>query len=222
LAVDIPGLINLTLQGVMIMSIFSQINKSVLKHINQMNSTARGTDAKTGRTVLDARGGNDKINVHQNIDGSVTVTINDKETHQFTAEEARSLEIRGGDGNDNITMTGQQLYGMPSGITIHGGNGDDRIYGGVGNDRLFGDAGNDIIAGGSGNDLVDGGLGNDSLYGQAGNDTIIGGAGGGYDYLVGGSGRDVGIGGREDYSVGIEAVPKKRFPKLTIPTISAR
>jgi Ca2+-binding RTX toxin-like protein len=225
LAVDIPGLINLTLQGVMIMSFFSHIKSAFkqLKHID-LNSTARATDAKTGKTVLDARGGNDKINVHQNIDGSVTVTINDKETHQFTAEEARCLEIKGGDGNDNITMTGQQLYGMPNNITISGGNGNDNIYGGAGNQTLNGDAGNDRIYGGSGNDRINGGEGNDSLYGQAGNDTIIGGAGGGYDYLVGGSGRDEGIGGREDYSVGIESVPKPVafLKKSVLNAISAR
>ncbi|MEJ2610086.1 MAG: calcium-binding protein [Candidatus Thiodiazotropha sp.] len=233
------------------MSLFSLLGHSLLgrhlrhrhhhhHHSVDMNSTTRTTDAKTGKTVLDARGGNDKINVHQNIDGSVTVRINDKETHQFTAEEARCLEIKGGDGNDSITMTGQQLYGMPNNITISGGKGNDKIYGGAGNqtlsggegndiitggagnDRIFGGAGNDRIFGGSGGDYINGGAGNDSLYGQAGNDTIVG--GGGYDYLVGGSGCDVGVGGREDYSVGIEKEikPHPFFKKSVLNAISAR
>ncbi|MCG8051026.1 MAG: hypothetical protein JAZ15_07475, partial [Candidatus Thiodiazotropha endolucinida] len=59
-----------------------------------------------GKTVLDAGNGDDNINVHTNFDGSVDVCVNGK-TYSFSAQEAQNLEIRGGNGNDNITMSGQ-------------------------------------------------------------------------------------------------------------------
>lgn len=87
---------------------------------------------------LDTRGGDDKIHVHQNIDGSVEVTVNGKEKHYFTAEQAKDLVIRGGRGDDTITTSGYQLYGPETHISIGGGKGDDSISGDWGNRNLFG------------------------------------------------------------------------------------
>ena len=73
-------------------------------------------------------------------------------------------------------------------ITIRGGDGDDQMYiSGYtgGNDTLGGGVGNDVMSGGTGNDAMDGGDGADRLSGDAGNDVIT--AGAGNDTIIGGS-----------------------------------
>jgi len=159
------------------------------------NNTTVHRGARSEPTVLDARGGNDRIHIHKNCDGSVDVTVNGKEKYHFTASEAKNLVIRGGRGNDTITQSGHSFHGEPN-ITIEGGRGDDTIYGSCGNDIIKGGRGDDTIYGGAGDDYIDGGRGDDTIYGGAGNDRIRGGRGD--DIIRGGCGNDRIDGGRGD------------------------
>jgi hypothetical protein len=99
-------------------------------------------------------------------------------------KSAEHLTIRGGAGNDRITVDPR----VTQNLHLDGGPGDDRIQGGAGNDVITGGAGSDYIDGGSGDDRIDGGGGNDVLYGGAGKDVIQGGSGD--DYVEGGKGDD--------------------------------
>jgi Ca2+-binding RTX toxin-like protein len=190
-------------------------------HIGEA-TVSRETDflGRPTKTVIDAGAGNDRINIHTNRDGSVVVTVNNEKYH-FSAAEARNLEVRGGNGNDTITSSGEQsavskAWCGETKITIDGGSGNDiisggtgaeTIRGGAGNDHIDGGDGNDSIRGGRGNDYINGGRGNDYLDGGQGNDTIVGGDGNdhihggqGNDYIFGGNGNDAISGGRgNDY-----------------------
>jgi Ca2+-binding RTX toxin-like protein len=162
---------------------------------NQPQATV--TEQQNGKLVLDAGAGDDKIRVSQGYNGGINVNVNG-ENHYFTAEDAKRLEIRGGSGNDQITVdanvrTGLTLKGGAGDDTIIGGSGNDRIFGGSGNDILLGRGGNDYINGGSGNDLISGGNGNDTLVGGNGNDVMFGGRGN--DNMFGGNGNDIMVGG---------------------------
>jgi len=81
--------------------------------------------------VLDAGGGDDKIDVAQRRDGGLSVTTNG-ETFQLTATESKNLTIRGGTGADTITLD----TGVTIGVTIKGGDGKDIIFGGAGADII--------------------------------------------------------------------------------------
>jgi Ca2+-binding RTX toxin-like protein len=157
-----------------------------------------------GKTIIDAGAGNDDINVHTNDDGSVDVTVNGEE-YNFTAEEAKNLEVRGGNGNDNITCTGKAdqrsgifgiMFNNDPKLTLDGGNGNDRISGSSGDDTIRGGKGRDIIKGGDGNDTIHGGDGNDTIDGGAGDDKVFGDAG--RDNVKGDSGNDWVDGGSKD------------------------
>jgi Ca2+-binding RTX toxin-like protein len=162
-----------------------------------------------GKTIIDAGAGDDNILVNTNKDGSVDVFINGEE-HNFSAQEAKNLEIRGGCGNDNIVCTGEandtNFFGFKFSndpkLTIDGGNGNDAIMGSSGNDTIRGGKGDDIIFGADGNDTIDGGKGSDLILGGNGNDTIHGGKGDdvisgddGNDKVYGDQGKDVVDGG---------------------------
>ncbi|MCW4202663.1 MAG: calcium-binding protein [Candidatus Thiodiazotropha lotti] len=160
-----------------------------------------GRIERNGDTTRVFAGSEDNhINIHTNSDGSVDLTI-DGETHHLTAQEAKNLIIDGGCGNDNISVTGQQLCGPENNITINGGSGDDVIRGGAGNETINGGSGNDWISGGSGNDKLHGGLGNDTLIGGDGHDRLNGGdgddgiwGGAGNDFVSGDNGNDTLVG----------------------------
>lgn len=104
------------------------------------------------------------------------------------------VRIRGGDGNDGVSVFEADLEGFPAaaGYAI-------AVEGGAGNDRLDGGSGPETIHGGPGADLIAGRGGGDALYGDDDNDTIYGdgmtngneGLGGGDDQLHGGAGDDV-------------------------------
>lgn len=160
------------------------------------------TEQPNGKLVLDAGAGDDKIHVTRGYNGGINVNVNG-ENHYFTAADAKRLEIRGGNGNDQIVVD----KNVRTGLTLRGGNGNDTIVGGSGNDRIFGGRGNDVLVGRGGNDYINGGNGNDMILGGRGNDTLVGGngndliAGGrGNDRIFGGNGSDVMFGGRgNDY-----------------------
>ncbi|WP_280518221.1 cadherin domain-containing protein [Pseudoxanthomonas helianthi] len=100
-----------------------------------------------------------------------------------TIETASKDIISGSDGDDVITVVGDQL-GTTTGLTINGGLGENSIFrvdvsavidGGAGDDKIVGgDLGNDLL-GGSGNDLLVGGKLDDWLLGDAGDDVIFAG-----------------------------------------------
>jgi Ca2+-binding RTX toxin-like protein len=104
------------------------------------------------------------------------------------------VAVRGGDGNDSVSVFESDLEGFPAaaGYAI-------AVEGGAGNDRLDGGSGPETIHGGPGADLLAGRGGGDALFGDDGNDTIYGdgmangneGLGGGDDQLHGGAGDDV-------------------------------
>ncbi|MEJ2622928.1 MAG: calcium-binding protein [Candidatus Thiodiazotropha sp.] len=168
-----------------------------------------------GTATIRGTGNNDNIHAHINFDGTVDVNINGN-TYHLTAEQAQNLKIEGGDGHDNIQVSGQQ-FGPDKDVSIDGGNGndvirgssgddvitggfgDDWIDGGAGNDDIRGGFGNDSLIGGSGDDYLDGGVGDDGLWGGSGDDAIDGGYGN--DNLIGGNGNDTmkGEQGRDNY-----------------------
>lgn len=164
---------------------------------------ARILKTAEGKTLLQTGGGNDRVTIRQQADGSATADVNG-EMHYFTAEEANNLIVDAGDGNDIVNVIGDLDVG------IKGGNGDDVIYGGTGDNRVSGGAGNDIIYAGAGNNAIAGDAGNDRLIGGTGSDTLIGGDGndymlgnGGDDYMWGDAGNDYMSGGSgNDYMEG--------------------
>jgi Ca2+-binding RTX toxin-like protein len=169
-------------------------------HVNQPQATV--TEQPNGKLVLDAGSGDDNIRVSKGYNGGINVNVNG-ENHYFTAEDAKRLEIRGGSGNDRITVDAN----VRTGLTLKGGDGDDTIIGGSGNDRIFGGNGNDVLLGRGGNDYINGGNGNDLILGGRGNDTLVGGNGNdvigggrGNDSIYGGNGNDMMFGGQgNDY-----------------------
>lgn len=91
-------------------------------------------------TVIDTRAGDDEIHADPGYTlGGVTYGINV------------------GDFQQNAKIAG---------LTILGGDGNDRIFGGAMGDSIDGGAGNDYISGGGGNDSITGGGGNDVLAGN--------------------------------------------------------
>jgi Ca2+-binding RTX toxin-like protein len=131
---------------------------------------------------------NDIITIHQNEDGSLTVTLN-KVPVTFTQEQVADLVIDGGNGSDKIIADETVTYDL----TIFGGAGNDTIRGGSGSDYIDGGNGDDKIYGGTGDDILKGGSGNDKIYGEDGDDYFLGGPGD--DLMKGGNGNDVIFGG---------------------------
>lgn len=93
---------------------------------------------------------------HVNEDGSLTVTW-DSTSRTFTG--LRSVVWWGTSGDDSYDFSG----GLPVGVTVHGGAGNDRIVGTDCADQLFGDEGNDTLIGRNGADRLVGGSGDDLL-----------------------------------------------------------
>lgn len=126
--------------------------------------------------------------------------------------------VDAGGGRDTLYF-GERVKSGPvddydlSGLTLHGGDGDDyvltyyfdRYPGGSYDDisdtsghgpRAFGDAGNDYMEGTSLTEFFDGGTGHDVVKGYAGGDVVNGSTGN--DWIDGGGGSDVLVGGDGD------------------------
>jgi VCBS repeat-containing protein len=105
-----------------------------------------------------------------------------------TATDSFTYTTRDAGGLTSTATVTLTVIGVADGITLRGGNGNDRLSGTVGEDSLYGESGNDQLEGGAGHDLLDGGRGDDVLLGGDGNDLLIGGRGN--DQLAGGTGSD--------------------------------
>jgi murein DD-endopeptidase MepM/ murein hydrolase activator NlpD/Ca2+-binding RTX toxin-like protein len=119
--------------------------------------------------AIEGRGGNDNIDVAENV--------------------LLPVSVLGGAGNDT-------LIGGAGNDTILGGAGDDLMFGRAGNDQVFGEDGNDAIDAQDGNDSLGGGFGNDLMFGSAGTDLMFGEAGN--DGMDGGADNDNMDGGVDD------------------------
>ncbi|MBO4511583.1 MAG: C10 family peptidase [Victivallales bacterium] len=93
-----------------------------------------------------------------------------------TNEKARLChidEIYAGAGDDVIDMTSDRYVYTGSGMTIHGGDGDDVIWSNQGANILFGDAGDDRLTGSRfSNEIFIGGTGDDTLNGFSGDNVF--------------------------------------------------
>jgi Ca2+-binding RTX toxin-like protein len=178
---------------------------------NKREALVTVNQEKFGDTVvsecfeLNARSGNDTINVHINRDGSSDICVNG-EMFYLSKEQTNKLTVNGGDGNDVITITGQADGEQPN-IKIVGGIGNDLLIAGNAGSTMDGGEGNDILIGGNGNDKLSGGAGNDWILGGRGDDSIYGGAGN--DWLMGSAGKDRIVGGTGD-----DTIIKDRFDRF--------
>jgi Ca2+-binding RTX toxin-like protein len=101
-----------------------------------------GKSDQITKIIVNALGGNDRINIRCRLAASVD----------------------GGDGNDLI-------HGGRGDDVLVGGNGNDRIFGGAGDDSISGGAGRDLLFGGAGDDQLDSSDGRrDKLSGGRGKD----------------------------------------------------
>jgi Ca2+-binding RTX toxin-like protein len=82
----------------------------------------------------------------------------------FFTNGATAIDVRGGDGND-------QLIGGGGNDHLLGEGGDDTVIGGAGNDNLYGD--NNWHGAPGGDDVIDGGTGADTMSGGTGNDIFV-------------------------------------------------
>jgi len=147
--------------------------------------------------VISGTAGADVITIHQNVDGSLTVTVKGR-PQTVAAVDVPRLVVDGGAGSDTITADASLTEGL----------------------TLFGGAGNDVIAvGGSGTDYIDGGPGNDTITGGTGFDMLFGGAGHDRLTLRGASGLMAGGPGTDTYAGGSRAsrIFAQRGEKITSP-----
>ena len=171
-------------------------------------------------TVLAASDGNDDIHVSNGANGGIVVSVNGEE-YSYTRQEAATLIIDAGSGNDNVTVDED----VKLALNITGGAGNDNLQGGSGDDIIVDNLDSNVISGGAGEDtliangnyssslqerlmafrngdrdalkvpvnVIEGGDGADYIEGGQGNDIIDGGAGN--DYIYGLDGKDTISGG---------------------------
>lgn len=127
---------------------------------------------------IDARGGNDKITIDEDV--------------------LLRVDLDGGDGDDDLQAGGgrSRLWGEAGNDTLRlgsglgyaeGNEGDDTLIGGTGSNVMYGNNGNDRLYAGAGGkqkqNYLDGGDGNDQLFAGNGHSVLHG--GNGDDELVG-------------------------------------
>ncbi len=104
----------------------------------------------------------------------------------FTGGGCRTT-IRGGAGDDRITMTVPNLTDLSCTVPARRAE----VFGGAGTDRISSPHNaRQVVHGGPDRDYVNGGGGADVLYGDGGNDMLNGGAGTWRDTVYGGTGID--------------------------------
>ncbi len=86
------------------------------------------------------------------LEGDLTTFVGSKSGEWVVAGGTCRAVLRGGGGDDQLTVT-TGCHSLPAG--------DSRLLGGPGNDRLQGSAGDDILHGGPGTDWADGREGSD-------------------------------------------------------------
>ncbi len=132
-------------------------------------------------------------NARRAFDDEETSIENDDRIQNLNVREdtvlTTGMTIPGGDGDDRLT-------GTERADDIRGGSGDDFISGRGGNDFVIAGTGDDQVLGGDGDDVLGGNAGNDTLAGGEGADTLIGADG--MDSLIGSDGNDVINGGLGD------------------------
>ncbi|HEY2424416.1 MAG TPA: calcium-binding protein [Pseudolabrys sp.] len=132
-----------------------------------------GTGDNAADTVtVNGTANNDQINI-AGSGGSVVVNGLAAQVRIDGAEPANdTLIVNGGAGNDTIDAS--RLHAGQVGLTLNGGDGDDRIIGSAGNDVVNGGRGSDVALLGAGDDTFvwNPGDGSDIVEGQAGADTL--------------------------------------------------
>jgi hypothetical protein len=107
------------------------------------SSEIAAVSMRGGNLVIGTGAGDDKVHLHFHHDGTATLTINGDEV-TLTEEEAKNLEVRLGDGDDQFTMTWDKSLGdQPPAVTVRGGDGNDDITGRWGIDDIGGGRGRD-------------------------------------------------------------------------------
>jgi hypothetical protein len=133
---------------------------------------------------IDARGGNDVIEVRGIIratvsiaggEGNDTILVGRSDEYDITGEK---VDVYGGNGDDTITVNGNRF------TELHGGAGDDTIYGGSYQDNIFGEDDDDRIYGRDGTDKLFGGKGRDTIDGDRGANTLDPGQDGLSDIMI--------------------------------------
>lgn len=101
------------------------------------------------RTVVHGTSDDDTINVTRNPDGTADVTVNGETTH-YSAEDAKTMRVDGGAGNDTITVQDNRpdfWVELGGGVVVDGGSGDDNISGDLDRVDANGGTGRDTING---------------------------------------------------------------------------
>jgi Ca2+-binding RTX toxin-like protein len=175
---------------------------------------------------MHAGAGNDLIILNSpiaNFNYTIAADSGDDTITIANPDDSRAgVTVRGGEGNDRITLAGvgstflaegeggNDILVLESGRgSLWGGMGDDLIQsaspatlqGENGNDTITGSTRDDSIGGGNGDDLIDARAGNDTITGGNGADTID--ASDGDDFVLAGAGDDSVLGGNgNDYVYG--------------------
>ena len=122
----------------------------------------------------------DGVNIHllqDNIENIVLYEFFDPADAGVGGAFTGELQFAVGNSSDNVISIAQSSAGavtLTGGVTLSGGDGNDKIYGyynsseadknRYADDYLVGGSGNDILDGGKGADTMEGGLGNDTIY----------------------------------------------------------
>ncbi|HET7166338.1 MAG TPA: calcium-binding protein [Pseudolabrys sp.] len=135
--------------------------------------TGSGTgDGAADTVITNGTANNDQISVATSGNSIVVKGLAAQVTVSGAESLNDSLVVNGGAGNDTIDAS--RLHAGQVGLTLNGGDGDDRIIGSAGNDVVNGGRGSDVALLGAGNDVFvwNPGDGSDVVEGQAGTDTL--------------------------------------------------